>query len=87
MFFKVKNKKIWVVEYGDADLFDCNGVFTSKEKALKSVNEDFKRCSDIWIDKELEYASKDYICYTFTLLGVNNEKIHTSVIIYQTFIQ
>lgn len=84
--FKLRGKKVWVVEYEDSDLFDCNGVFTSKEKVLKSVNEDFKRCSDIWIDKELEYETKDYMCYTFTLLS-GCMKIRTSVVIYLTFIQ
>lgn len=99
--YKIKNnyRIEFFSGYGLIDTFNCRVIkqkkvkelniqilFTSKEKALKSVNEDFKRCSDIWIDKEVEYETKDYICYSFTLLS-GCMKIRTSVIIYLTFIQ
>ena len=44
---------VWVVEYDYPDLKDYNGVYSTKEKALASINVDFECCKDIWRNREL----------------------------------
>lgn len=59
------NEIVWVVRYSHPDLTECEGIFSTKEKALANVNEDFERYSDIWlnrteeIDDEVTYFNFD----------------------------
>lgn len=82
---------VWVVEYDYADLKDCNGVFSTKEKALASINADFERCKDIWCNRELmdeDEIDSDWIIWEFDL--VDHELFlyeHTCVSLYCTVIQ
>ena len=81
---------VWVVEYDYPDLKDCNGVFSTKEKALASINTDFENYKDIWTNRELidEDKNSDWITWEFDL--VDSEYFlykHTSVSLYCTVIQ
>lgn len=82
---------VWVVEYDYPDLKDCNGVFSTKEKALASINEDFERCKDIWRNRESideDEIDSDWIIWEFDL--VDSEYFfykHTSVSLYCSVIQ
>lgn len=81
---------VWVVEYDYPDLKDCNGVFSTKEKALASINADFENYKDIWRNRELidEDKISDWIIWEFDL--VDSEYFlykHTSVSLYCTVIQ
>lgn len=82
---------VWVVEYDYADLKDCNGVFSTKEKALASINADFENYKDIWTNRESmdeDEIDSDWIIWEFDL--VDDELFlceHTSVSLYCTVIQ
>ena len=41
-------KEIWLVNYGCVEFQDCNGVYSTREKAEAAVLADAERCSDIW---------------------------------------
>lgn len=64
--------KVWVVEYGYPDCADCNGVFSTREKALASIDADFERCKDFWFNRELvdddDINSADWIIWEFDLI-------------------
>ena len=89
----IVNEKVWVVEYDEPDFHDCNGVFSSREKALAHVIEDYARCNGDWTRLEVEDNQLDngWIIMSFAFKGkdahlLNNpEKI--SIEIYETFIQ
>ena len=82
---------VWVVEYDYVDLKDCNGVFSTKEKALASINADFENYKDIWTNRELideDEINSDWMTWEFDL--VDSEYFlykHTSVSLYCTIIQ
>ena len=81
---------VWVVEYDYADLKDCNGVFSTKEKALASINVDFENYKDIWTNRELidEDKISDRIIWEFDLVDSEYSLYkHTSVSLYCTVIQ
>ena len=81
---------VWAVEYDYPDLKDYNGVYSTKEKALASINVDFECCKDIWRNRELidEDKISDWIIWEFDL--VDSEYFfykHASVSLYCTIIQ
>lgn len=82
---------VWVVEYDYADLKDCNGVFSTKEKALASINADFERCKDIWLNRESmdeDEIDSDWIIWEFDLVDYEAFLCeHTCVSLYCTEIQ
>ena len=81
---------VWVVEYDYADLKDCNGVFSTKEKALASINTDFENYKDIWTNRELidEDKISDRIIWEFDLVDCDYFfSKHTRVSLYFTVIQ
>lgn len=78
---------VWVVEYNDPGFSDCNGVFSTREKAIASVLADAERCSDIWHNFELEGTEEearidDWFTYSFIF-----DDAIVAVIVYKTFIQ
>lgn len=46
--------KVYVLEFSHPDLFDCNGVFSTFEKAKETFIKDCQRCTGIWRDFEYE---------------------------------
>lgn len=40
-------KEVWVLEF-TGDCCDCNGVYSTKEKAKAALLSHYTRCSDIW---------------------------------------
>lgn len=82
---------VWVVEYDYADLKDCNGIFSTKEKALASINADFERCKDIWFNRELmdeDEIGSDWTAWKFDLIDYKFSLCeHTYVSLYCTVIQ
>lgn len=82
---------VWVVEYDYADLKDCNGVFSTKEKALASINADFERCKDIWLNRESmdeDEIDSDWMIWEFDLVDYEISLYErTSVSLYRTEIQ
>lgn len=47
------NKTVYVLEYYPIDLAECNGVFSTYEKAKQCFEEDYARCQDIWQKMEI----------------------------------
>lgn len=64
---ELTGKEIWVVEYNNIELCDCNGVFSTFEKAVSSVLEDAERCNNIWTNFHLSCDDFDneFFCYSF----------------------
>lgn len=83
--------KVWVVEYDYPDLKDYNGVYSTKEKALASINVDFECCKDIWRNRESmdeDEIDSDWIIWEFDLVDDELHLYkHTSVNLYCTVIQ
>ena len=83
-------KEVWVVEYiandDGSNFTDCNGVFANKERAIKSVENDFIRCSDIWT-KTNEVITDTLIIIEFICRTIEDEDIKVSISIYETEIQ
>ena len=82
---------VWVVEYDHADLKDCNGVFSTKEKALASIDADFERCKGIWLNRDIideDGIGSDWIIWEFDLVDYEIFLCeHTCVSLYRTEIQ
>ena len=53
-------KTVWVVEFYDKDFAfcDCNGVYASKEKALASIDDDFRRNEGYWVNRSLVFDTE-----------------------------
>ena len=91
----IVNEKVWVVEYGEPDFHDCNGVFSSRTKALAHVLEDYARCFDCWTGLEVEESCLDedrgWLCLSFQYTGEDAHLLNNagkiSIEIYETFIQ
>ena len=83
-----KNNDVWVVEYNRADFGDCNGVFETKEKAQKSIESDFERCSDIWYDIQLVHDEEEWKSWNFVIWCNDNQQYEEiEVSMYYTEIQ
>lgn len=66
-------KEIWLVNYGCVEFQDCNGVYSTREKAEAAVLADAERCSDIWKAFECVSEEKDFSCYEFLYCGPHAE--------------
>ena len=77
---------VWVVEYNNIELSDCNGIFSTLEKAISSVLKDAERCNDIWTNFHLscdDRPDNNFLCYSF-----NCEELgECQAWIYESFIQ
>lgn len=82
-------KEVWVKEYGSIEFRDCNGVFSSRDKAEESVWEDANRCSDIWKDMSCVSEEDNFSCYEFEYCGPHGDAIEKiqGVSVYSTTIE
>ena len=69
----ITGEKVWVVEYGEPDFCECNGVFSNRTKALAHVLEDYARCSDRWTGLKVEenclFGDEGWLCLSFQYVG------------------
>lgn len=56
--------KVWVLRF-DRECADCDGVYSTKEKAINAFETHAKRCSDIWKDIEIIEDTDDFRTYDF----------------------
>lgn len=68
--FNTDNQEVWCLKFAHSDLMDCDGVFTSKEKAVRALEHHCERCKDIW-ELEVEDISTDYNCYGLKVKGID----------------
>lgn len=68
-------KEVWLVNYGCVEFQDCNGIYSTREKAEDAVLKDAERCSDIWKDFTCVSNEEDFTCYEFTYDGPHKEEI------------
>lgn len=64
------NNTVWVVYCTVPDL-ELQGVFSTKEKALRYLDKEWARCSDIWGERVLEEEDKFSTYWHFDFIGKN----------------
>lgn len=80
-------QKVYVLEFSHSDLFDCQGVFSTFEKAKKAFTKDCQRCEGLWKDfryEKVEEAENDYFGDFLVEDGVVS--FRTNFYIYATYI-
>ena len=45
--------KVWVIEFSDRNVFDENGIFSTRDKALAYLDDTFERLKDTWKNRTL----------------------------------
>ena len=56
--------KVWVLNFGDCDLEEFNGVYSTKEKAINAFNHQCKECHCIQ-NVEIDDENEDSVFYSF----------------------
>ena len=89
--FDFVGKAVWVVEYDNPDFFDCNGVFSSEEKAYNSILADVARCPH-WEDFgevtcENEVGLTDCRVFEFFCKDTDIGDVRWGITLYKTYIQ
>lgn len=65
----MENNSVWVLEFDDL-CADCNGVFSTEEKAIEALYIHKDRCEDIWLDFTMVDSDANCNLYRFTVNGV-----------------
>ena len=65
----MEKNSVWLLEFDDL-CADCNGVFSTKEKATEALYIHKDRCDDIWLDFKMVDSEADCDLYRFTVSGV-----------------
>ena len=61
--------KVWVLTFENVNFWDCNGVYSTKEKAIEALNRHYERCSDIWSNFDVDSEEETWISYCFYCQG------------------
>ena len=67
--------KVWILLFDDVNFWDCNGVFSTKEKAIESFNQHCERCSDIWLNVKKEDEGENWISFGFRCVTENTNQL------------
>ena len=90
--------KLWMVTFDNADLEDCNGVYSTKEKAFNAVDKHFERMEDdgkytcSWDNRDIEYEDEECKIESFDLVehgfpyGTKNKVIKCSIMIQMEYL-
>ena len=62
--------KVWILSFGECDLAEFNGVYSSKEKAIEAFNHQCKECSDCIQNVEMYDQNEDSVSYSFDFVGI-----------------
>lgn len=73
----MENQKVWMLTF-EGDCSDCNGVFSTREKAKAALMSHYERCKDIWSLFSQEVEEDTWETWSFKL--PNNENL-TGVLI------
>ena len=65
----MEKSSVWVLEF-DHLCTDCNGVFSTKEKATEALYFHKNRCEDIWLGFVMVSKTANCDLYCFTVNGV-----------------
>lgn len=57
--------EVWTLIFENIDFADCNGVFSTKEKAIDAFNQHCERCNDIWHNPTIAENSEDWVLLEF----------------------
>lgn len=64
--FRKKKKKVWALTFSPLDFADCNGIFSSMEKAEDAFWEHINRNIENWRNLQLEATdNEEWAVYTF----------------------
>lgn len=58
--------EVWVLRF-DRVCADCEGVYSTKEKAINAFETHAKRCHDIWKEIEIAEDSDNFRTYEFVI--------------------
>ena len=59
---------VWMLVF-EGDCADCNGVYSSKEKAREALLSHYERCKDIWKDFRPEDSAENWETWGFEIEG------------------
>lgn len=62
----MEKNSVWVLEFDDL-CADCNGVFSTKEKATEALYIHKDRCEDIWLGFVRIHSDVNFDLYRFTV--------------------
>lgn len=57
--------KVWMLRFMNWDFADCNGVFSTKEKALDAFFQHLSRNSNHWFEPTIEEDDGDWMLLNF----------------------
>ena len=63
--------KVWMLSFGECDLAEFNGVYSSKEKAIEAFNHQCKECSDCIQNVEMYDQNEDSVSYSFDFVDTS----------------
>ena len=77
---------VWVLSFGECDLAELNGVYSTKEKAIEAFNHHCKDCSDYIKNVELDDQDEIGVYYSFDFVDtsgwVETTREHADIIAY-----
>lgn len=59
---------VWMLVF-EGDCADCNGVYSSKEKAREALLFNYERCKNIWKDFRQEVSDEWWETWSFEIEG------------------
>ena len=62
----MEKNSVWLLEF-DNLCADCNGVFSTKQKAIEALYSHKDRCKDIWLGFVRIHSDADCDLYRFTV--------------------
>lgn len=80
-------QKVYVLEFSHSDLFDCQGVFSTFEKANETFTKNWQHCEGLWKDfryVKVEETEDNY--FGNFLVDDGAVSFRTDVCIYATYI-
>lgn len=63
--------KVWVLSFGECDLAELNGVYSSKVKAIEAFNHQCKDCADYIRNVEVDDQNEDSVYYSFDFVDTS----------------
>lgn len=67
-------KEVWVLNFECVDFHDCNGVFSTKEKAIKAFKSHCERCEKNWSNPMILEEDDDWVLLEFCYQDNYTEK-------------
>lgn len=76
--------EVWTLTFTNCDFSDCNGVYSTKEKAMDAFNQHVKRNQNIWLDTFTERYRDNWISLIFEYKKDNYSSYEQAIITKHT---